>query len=146
MSEAQTITREYFVKRLGELCLKSGLPGFPKNDLDQQILLKSAVLTIGQAGSFTEGEINDKLETWVRYIAQIKNVDRVSLRRRLVDSGYLTRTGNGSSYQIAQPGPRADLFDQAVDQVDPAGAIRTAREEIERKKREYLERSKGTKR
>ena len=145
MSEEQTITKEFYVKRLGELCLKSGLTGFPKNDLDQQILLKSAVLTIGRAGSFTESEINDKLETWVRQIAQIKNVDRVTLRRRLVDSGYLTRAGDGSSYQVVQPGAHAELFDEAVDQVDPAEAIRMAREEIERRKGEYLERSKGAK-
>jgi hypothetical protein len=142
MSEEKTIPNEYFIKRLGELCLKSGLPGFPKSDLDQQILLKSAVLTLGRSGSFTESEINEKLDYWVKHISQIKNLDRVTLRRRLVDTGYLSREGNGSSYQVVQPGPRPGLFDEAVDQVDPAEAIRMAREEIERRKREYLERSK----
>jgi hypothetical protein len=143
MSESQPITIEYFMKRLVDLCLRSGLSGFPKNDVDQHILLKSAAVTIGQPGSFTEKELNEKLEYWVKHIGQIKNIDRITLRRRLVDTGYLTRNKDGSSYQVAQPGPRTVLFDEAIDQMDILEVLTAAREEMARKKREYLEKSRG---
>ena len=137
------ISKDYFIKRLTDLCLKSGLPGFPKNEIDQHILLKSAVLLLNQSGNLTEGEVNEKLDTWVKEVSQIKNIDRVTLRRGLVDSGYLARSKDGSSYQVVQPGPRPELFAADIDQVNPVEVIATAREEIARRKREYQEKSRG---
>jgi hypothetical protein len=142
MNNDLLITKEYFVRRLIDLCLKSGLQGFPKDERDQHILLKSAVLMIGSGNNFTEKEINDKLDIWVKDVSQIKNIDRVTLRRRLVDTGYLTRSKDGSSYQVSQPGPRSDLYESAIDQIDPAEIITTAREEIARRKKEYLEKAR----
>lgn len=136
------ITKDYFTKRLADLCLKSGLKGFPKDQTDQQILLKSAMLIIGQSGSFTEQEINEKLDTWV-HICQIKGIDRVTLRRRLVDTGHLIRSKDGASYQIATPGPEPHLFEDAINQLDIGRVIENAREEIARRKREYLEKARG---
>jgi len=54
MSKDKLISRSYFIKRLIDLCLRSGLSGFPKNNRDQYILFKSAVLIIGKAGIYTE--------------------------------------------------------------------------------------------
>ncbi len=143
ISPVTPITREFFIKRLVDLCLRSGLPGFPKDDRDQHILLKSAVLILGGPGVFTEKEINEKLETWVSQVSQIKNMDRVFLRRRLVDTGYLTRNKDGSNYQIAQPGPRPGFFEESIDRLDILEVIETARQEMARRKREFLEKSKG---
>jgi len=143
MNNPLPITKEYFVKRLSELCLKSGLTEFPKDEQDQQILLKSAVLMLGRLQNLSEKEVNEILETWVRDVSQIKNVDRVTLRRRLVDTGYLTRSKDGSRYQVARSGGHADFFDPAVEQIDPVAVISNARDEIARKKKEYLEKKKG---
>jgi hypothetical protein len=137
------VTKAYFEKRLADLCLKSGLPGFPKDETDQHILLKSAVLVIGHSDSFTEKEINARLDAWVKDVSQIKNIDRSTLRRRLVDSGYLTRSKDGSNYQVVPGGPRPGLFEPDVDRLDPGAVISTARDEIARRKKAYLERSRG---
>jgi hypothetical protein len=137
----QPITKDRFEKRLAELCLRSGSSGFPKDIFDQHILLKSAVLILGQSGTFSEKEVNEKLEYWVRHISQIKEIDRVTLRRRLVDTGYLVRSKDGSSYQVAQPSPKPGWFDAAVDQLDVEQVIEAARSEIARRKKEYLEKS-----
>jgi hypothetical protein len=137
----QPTSKERF-KRLGELCLRSGGSGFPKDFADQHILLKSAVLILGQPGTFSEKEVNEKLEYWVRHISQIKEIDRVTLRRRLVDTGYLVRSKDGSSYQIAQPGPKPGLFDATVDQLDVGKVIEATRAEIARRKKEYLEKAR----
>lgn len=143
MSESQPISSEYFMKRLADLCLRSGLAGFPKNDVDQHILLKSAAVTLGQPVGFSEKELNEKLEHWVKHIGQIKNIDRITLRRRLVDTGYLTRNKDGTMYQIAKPGPQTVRFEKAIDQLDILEVLTAAREETVRKKREYLEKSSG---
>jgi hypothetical protein len=143
MNTIKPITQEYFIKRLSDLCIKSGLAGFPKDDISLHILLKSATITLGNSDSFTEKEVNVKLESWVKDISQMKGMDHVSLRRMLVDTGYLTRNGDGSSYQVSQPGPRPDLFDPSIDQLDIRKEVEAAREAIARRKQEYLQRSKG---
>jgi hypothetical protein len=137
------ITTEYFTKRLVELCLKSALTGFPKDDLDHHILLKSAVLMMGPPTDLSEKEVNEKLDLWVINVGHIQFMDHVTLRRRLVDMGYLTRKTDGSCYQVAQPGPKPEYFEKAIDQVDILAVITAAREEIARKKREYLDKSRG---
>lgn len=143
MISTKPITQEYFIKRLSELCIKSGLAGFPKDDTSLHILLKSAVVTLGKSDSFTEKEVNAKLESWVKDISQMKGMDHVSLRRMLIDTGYLTRNGDGSSYQTSQPDPRPDLFDTSIDQLDIKKEIEAAREKIALRKREFLEKSRG---
>jgi len=136
------ITKEYFTKRLADLCLKSGMAGFPKDEADQHILLKSAILMIGSSAGLSEKEVNQKLEDWV-HTCQVKEIDRVSLRRRLVDSGYLLRSKDGASYQVAAPGPQPERFATEVEQVDVRQALEAAREEIARRKREYMAKAKG---
>jgi len=143
MNTTKPITQEYFIKRLSDLCIKSGLAGFPKDETSLHILLKSAVITLGRSDSFTEKEVNAKLEGWVKDISQMKGMDHVSLRRMLVDTGYLTRNGDGSSYWIPQPGPRPELFDPTIDQLDIRNEIKSAREALARRKQEFLQKSKG---
>lgn len=141
MNNSQKITSEQFTKRLVNLCLRSGLAGLPKDEIDQHILLKSAALLVGESGPRTEKEINEKLQLWLLQVCQIKFFDHVNLRRSLVDMGYLTRNNNGTSYLVAQPGPRPELFDASVDQIDILGTIQSAREEMERRKQAYLGKS-----
>lgn len=138
-----TITKDIFTKRLAELSLKSGLLEFPKDERDLHILLKSAMLVMGQKSNLTEKEVNDRLELWVQDVCNIKFVDRVTLRRTLVDAGYLSRSKDGSSYDVITAGNQKYTFDPAIDQLDPVEVIVDAREEIARRKREYMDKNKG---
>ena len=54
MGSEPFVTKEHFVKRLSDLCLRSALPGLPKDDVNQQILLKSAVLMLVLSAVLTE--------------------------------------------------------------------------------------------
>jgi len=143
MSTLEKMTAEQFSKRLANLCLRSGLAGMPKDEMDQHVLLKSVVLMVPAAGALSEMEINEKLQAWLSQVCVIKNFDRVTLRRWLVDTGYLTRSSNGAAYQVARPAPRADLFEDSVDQIDVLGAIQAEREEMERRRQAYLAKSRG---
>jgi hypothetical protein len=142
MNDVRQISKDHFTKRLVDLCLRSGLSGFPKDDVDQHILLKSAVLTFDQSATYTEQDINAGLQYWINQVTHIKGIDHGTLRRWLIDAGYLTRSKDGSSYQVSPSGNRAYSFDAAIEQVDVAGVIQNGREEIERRKREYMEKSK----
>ena len=141
MNQILPITKEFFIKRVADLCLRSGLTGFPKEDIDQQILLKSMALVIGKSHSLTEKEVNEKLQYWMLAISKIKKLDHSSLRRWLVDAGYMTRTRDGSSYQIVEHGPHDDWFAAEVETIDLAEEMQVKREEYERRKQEYLQKS-----
>lgn len=141
MSRPQPVTREKFKKRLVDLCLRSGLAGFPKDQLNQHILFKSAVLTLGQTGILTEREVNEKLIFWLSHIGRIKNIDHITLRRSLVDTGYLTRNNDGSCYRVSPSGSGHQLFDHTIDQLNILEVIEAGREEIARRKREYMGKS-----
>jgi hypothetical protein len=143
MNNQQQITTEQFTRRLVNLCLRSGLSGMPKDETDQHILLKSAALMISAPGALTEKEISEKLQKWLTHVCVIKNFDRVTLRRWLVDTGYLTRSSNGTAYHVAQPGTRPDLFEPSVDQINVLAVIQSARDEMEHRKQAYLEKARG---
>jgi hypothetical protein len=140
MKDQATITREHFVKRLTILCLKSGLSGFPKDDADRHILLKSAALTFNPSGAYSEKEVNQVLEAWIDGIGQHGKMDSGTVRRYLVDAGYLEREKDGSSYWVSSG--RAGRFEAEVNQVDPMGEIARARQEIEARKRAFMEKRK----
>ena len=142
MSETERLNVEQFTRRLAELCLRSNLSAFPKKELDQHILLKSAVLIIGDPGVLSEKAVTEKLDIWTTDVCQIQGFDRVTLRRYLVDAGYLTRSRDGATYQVAQPDPGANFFAPEVGQLDILQALASAREEIARRKQEFIERSK----
>ena len=141
MKPDQAVSRDYFVKRVAELCLRSGMTGLPKDDLDRHILYKSAVLAFDPHAVLTEKEVTARLETWVHDVSQIKNIDGVTLRRYLIDTGYLTRSKDGSQYRVARPGPQPPFYEESIDSVDVPEALASARAEAERRKQAYLRKS-----
>lgn len=142
MNNQTLITKELFAKRITDLCLKSGMSGLPKDETDQHILLKSMAMTIGSSVQISEQEINEKLAYWINNISQIKDLDHVTLRRRLVDTGYLVRSKDGSSYQTVDGSPYQPTFEAGISDVNIPEIIRTKKEENERRKQEFMARSK----
>ncbi len=142
MKDNLTITTEQYTRRLVNLCLR-GLAGIPKDQSDQHILMKSATMSIGITGPLTEKELTNHLQAWLDVVKAGHDLDRVSLRRWLVDNGYLIRDSLGTQYKVAQPGPDAALFEPAIEQLDTAAILQAAREEMERKKQAYLQNAKG---
>jgi hypothetical protein len=142
MKDNLTITTEQYTQRLVNLCLR-GLAGIPKNQSDQHILMKSAAMSIGVTGPQSEKELTNRLQAWLDVVKAGNDLDRVSLRRLLIENGYLTRDSLGMQYEVSQPGPYAALFEPAIEQLDTAAILHAAREEMERKKQAYLQNAKG---
>jgi len=101
----EPIAREEFETRLAELCLKSGVAGFPRKHKDRHILLKSIVLTMEQGREYPEADVDERIIFWLSDVARSIDFDHVSLRRWLVDERYLERDDAGSVYRVSASGP-----------------------------------------
>jgi hypothetical protein len=140
MPEIPPLTVQQYCHRLAELCLRSNLDSIPKKELDRHILLKSAALLLDPSHAYSEKEVTEKLELWVREVCKIQHFDRVSLRRWMVDSAYLIRSRDGAVYQAANPRP--ELFDPSIDHLDIVEIVASARGEFTRRKQEYMNKAK----
>jgi hypothetical protein len=132
------ITADEFKQRLEALCLSAGGRGLPRRRRDWGILFKSITLALEPGRDYSEKEVNQVVEEWLAGIGQAIEIDYVTLRRHLVDAGYLVRDLAGTSYRVGLEA-MADLFEPAIDTVDPAAIIEEARSRKEQRKRHYLE-------
>lgn len=142
MNTPLPITAAAFRKRLVDLCCRSGLADLPKDQIDQHILFKSMLLLVGRNGPLSGQEMDEKLKQWINQIGGIQKLDHASLRRWLIDAGYITRNSDGTCYQVAQPGPHADWFSAEVDELNVVEVIQTGLEEIARRKQAFMQRGK----
>ena len=110
------ITVEEFLERLCRLGGERRRP-LPRKQRDRQILIKSILLQLDSARSYSEPEINEILKLWNSRVAPGIETDHVTLRRLLVDQGWLERTADGRSYRMGFP-PRPPAFELEIDDLD----------------------------
>ena len=132
------ISLEEFQQRLTQLCLRSGLTGFPRKRRDRHILLKSVVLTLDKRSEYTEPEVNPKLRLWLQNVDGHFHLDHVGIRRDLIDEGFLGRSKDGSRYWVAASSRHQLVFDPEIEEVDVHRLLSQERARLERKKEEFL--------
>ena len=118
-----------------------GGQGFPKKPLDRHILFISAALGLEPQRQYTESELNVELRKWTSRFGDAVNLDHVTLRRFLVDEGYLNRDTAGTSYELTTGWPYA--FDPSIKVLDLDALIEEARAERELRKQQYTGQSSG---
>ena len=133
----QKISVDEFKSRLAAQCLNRGGRGLPRKLRDKHILYKSIILTLKPDRDYPEKEINTALEKWLTDVGLAIEIDHVTLRRHLVDEGYLSRDQAGKAYRILTR-QMADLFEPATDQIDPVAIIEEALINKEQKRRQHL--------
>ena len=112
-------TREH-VEGLFRRLLQSGrLEGFPRNPDHLHIVLAVAAGGLARRHPHAESEVNEALVDWLGSVRAA--IDHVTLRRRMVDCGFLKRTTNGSRYFLNY-GRVVEVLGDPVIEVD-AGAI-----------------------
>lgn len=116
--------------------------GLPKKRADLHLLLYSATLPLQAAKPYTEKEINEQLQVWCLNFGNQMGLDYVSLRRALVDEGFLHRDPSGNQYILDLSG-LPDQFDPQIRSLDLQSMLKEALAEKERRKQEYLSRSQG---
>ncbi len=128
------IALETFVERFPRLVVGGG--EFPRKRLPQHVLLVSAVCGFPPGSRITETEVNDELQKWVLRFGGTFGIDHVSLRRFLVDEGYLARDPSGAWYELQAAGRNVG-FDAAIGQVDLEALVAAERERRKAKKRAH---------
>ena len=114
-----------------------GGQGFPKKHVDRHILFISAALGLEPQRQYTESELNDELRKWTARFGSPVNLDHVTLRRFLVDEGYIRRDTAGGSYELATT-DWPYTFDQSIKTLDLEGLIDEARTARELKKQQHM--------
>jgi hypothetical protein len=137
---AVPITSEEFEKRLIALCLSGTGSGFPKRRRDRSILLLSLVLSMNVPETCSESELNDAIKTWLRNVGRRIEIDHTTLRRTLVDEGYLTRSRDGATYRIRVTNREFDVDPSALD-IRPESIIERAELETSARRRLFKERA-----
>ncbi|MCY3621209.1 MAG: DUF2087 domain-containing protein [Gammaproteobacteria bacterium] len=112
-------TRERVEALFRRLLQPGRLEGFPKNPDDLSIVLAVATAGLERRRPYAESEVNEVLTDWLD--SARADIDHVTLRRRMVDCGFLKRTTNGSRYFLNYGRVVEVLGDPAVD--SDVGAI-----------------------
>jgi len=129
------ITKEEFEKRLVELFAQGRLTQYPRKRRDRHIIMKSISMTLIKDKDYSETEINEAIKSWLAGMFEPDGLDYVTLRRELVDEGYLDRSKNGSRYWVMEPGPSLKLFDASIDLVDSFGVVTSAKDSFDKTRR-----------
>jgi len=98
--------------------------------------MASATLWMEPGTLYTEAEINQGLEGWLRKVCPSLGLDQVTLRRELIDRNYLTRDDSGTNYAPG-PGPVEWRFEDSVAGIDSETLVTDAVEAREARKRAY---------
>ncbi len=111
----------------------------PKKRRDRHILFFSATLELKRGRQYSEQELNECLNKWAERYGKRMQLDYVSLRRYLVDEGYIMRDAAGASYELVQE----DLhysFDPSIQALDLDALIAEESAIREKRKQEHLKR------
>jgi hypothetical protein len=135
----ERITPEQFEKRLVDLCVSGGLTGLPRRPVDREILYTGVLATLPRDRTYTQEALNAELGSWLVRIAESLEVDHVTLRREMVDRGFLVREPDGSRYRAVVPDWWSTAFDEAVLEVDVSEVVERGRDQRQRRKRAHAE-------
>lgn len=140
MERQDLFTVAFFTKRLADLCLRSGLSGLPRDEISRHVLFTSMVAALPLETPIDQQQVDACVARWIE-TSGIKELDHVTLRRSLVDAGYLVRRPDGSGYRVVADPPERPRCEAGVADVDLASVLQARREEVARRKAEYLARA-----
>jgi hypothetical protein len=132
----QMITAAQFEERLAAICLGGAGSAFPRRLRDRHILYRSVIQRLDHARKYPEAELNDALQRWLLDIGTCLEIDHVTLRRYLIDEGYLSRDANGNAYQVNPAGHAAMEFESSIAAIDPFTVIQVAKDRVAERKRQ----------
>jgi len=129
------ISESEFRNRFPSLIISSR--DFPKKPQDINILFISAILGFKPDREYSEKEVNEELRKWVEAFGENLPLDHVTMRRYLVDAGYILRDADGSSYST---GLQTEYtFDDGLRNLDLPALVQEAIAEREERKRKFMQ-------
>jgi hypothetical protein len=131
----EPISAEEFQERLAFICRGSDSV-FPRKMRDRHILLRSIIQFMKAVDEYSEQSINSALKQWIAEVGSGMDIDHVTLRRYLVDAGYLERSSDGAAYRLHMNGRGEVAFDVEIERIDPAMVVCEALQQAAARKRE----------
>ncbi len=129
------ISASHFKDRFVALIM--GGRDLPKKPMDRHILLFSATLDLEPRRQYSEAALNEELRKWTALFGGNFNLDHVTLRRFLVDDGYIRRDAAGGAYALVTENlPYA--FDPSLAGLDLESLVTEARRTRELRKRQFM--------
>lgn len=131
------LTLAEFCNRLELLCLKSGVVGLPRDGRDRNLLLRSVLLVLDSRATYDQKQLDVALQGWLEVVGPRIETDHVTLRRHLVDHGFLERDGYGREYRIAPLERHPVRVEEAVARLDLAQFLDQRRQSIAERKAQH---------
>jgi hypothetical protein len=131
------ITEELFKSRFVPLVMGGGSL-LKKSVEDQHVLFQSAVLRIEARRDYSEAELNEALKPWSATFGGGFGLDHVTLRRHLIDEGYLIRDAAGTTYTLNSEDPPVS-FEETIAGLDHEAMLEQAWREREERRRKYTQ-------
>jgi hypothetical protein len=110
---AEVVPLEEAARRLRALSSGGIGPGLPRRRRDQWILLFSVARELPPT-PLDERSLNEMLKAWLLGLGPRVDLDHVSLRRALVDDGFVERTPDGARYARSRAHERHVLFEEGL--------------------------------
>lgn len=106
------------------------LTALPRRPRDLQVFLTLAASQFASKRTYSEPEVNDRLQAWLGPFASPFGVDHVTVRRCLVDARLLVRDQAGSTYRLSRSA-------ESAKGVEPAEIMVEVQREREERKRAH---------
>jgi hypothetical protein len=131
------ITQEAFTTRFVPLVMGGGSL-LKKSAEDQHILFVSAMLGLEPERDYSEAELNEALKPWSATFGGEFGLDHVTLRRHLIDEGYLLRDVAGTTYTL-NVDSLPITYDREIAELDHEHMLEEALREREERRRKYTQ-------
>jgi len=95
------ISRRRFESRLIAIFLSGPQVGMPRREEDRRVLLTTICLGLDRRRAYSEHEVKEILADWPARMGGRVRLDHATLRRALVDGGFLVRDAAGHQYRVA---------------------------------------------
>ena len=135
--EQRAVDRREFEARLSAIC-GGRVMILPRKQRDRHILFRAIAQTLESRSPYSERELNGSLREWVASIGLDASVDCVSLRRYLVDCGYLLRDRAGRLYTVRINGNETVRFDSGIEALDVVDFLWSCKTRASARKRRWL--------
>ncbi len=119
---------------LGRILRPGRFDSFPTHPRDRDALLAVAASKLERQRPYAEWEINEALIAWLASVDA--RPDHVTLRRRMVDCGFLKRTPNGARYYLNY-GRLIEVLGDPPTHVDAGAILRDILQQRELRKRAH---------
>lgn len=112
----------------------------PRKQRERSVLFRAIAQTLASKSQYSERELNGSLDAWAGSIGVDASLDRVSLRRYLVESGCLLRDDAGTRHTVRLEGNEGVSFDKDVETLDVVDFVRSLKARANDRKLQRLNR------